>query len=257
MTSEPDLSRAAEPGFAFLNPIWHSLQTHHAALAIRRPGHGGALRYPPEVLRFAAVRDNTSQAMRDLHALLDPGESVYLFSTTPSRESTEDSGAYTPPATVPGLVHEYSFGGLQMILPAQAPLPSLDPGISIAPLSVEDVPAMLALIAVAFPGYFFRRTLELGAYYGVWQGGELVSMGGERLAFGPYVEISAVCTHPAHTGRGYAAAIIARLLHEHRAEGRQSFLHLAAANARARALYERLGFRFYRTLDFQRFIRRD
>lgn len=253
----PDASSALEAvsDSAFLNPIWHALRTRHAPLVARRQGK--AMRYPPEVLRFAAVQENTPEAMGDLHALLDPGEPVYLFSMYPSQEAKEESARYVPPAAFPGLTHESSFAGLQMIVPEHTPLPPPSDGIAVTRLTPADVPAMLSLIAVAFPGYFFRRTLELGTYYGVWQGGELVSMGGERLAFGPYVEISAVCTHPAHTGRGYAAAIITRLLHGHRAEGRQSFLHLAAANARARALYEHLGFRWHRTLDFQRIVRAD
>lgn len=229
----------------FCNPIWHALCTRHAHLVTCRQGK--AMRYPSEVLRFGALEEDTPEAMQNLHALLDPGESIYLFSI--------ESASGTSPALVPGLVHDWTLPGLQMIAPANTPLPAIDPAISISPLTVEDVPAMLALIDVAFPGYFFRRTIELGSYYGVWQGGELIAMGGERLSFGRYVEISAVCTHPEHTGRGYAAAIIARLMHDHRAAGRQSFLHLASQNTRALALYRRLGFIPHRVLDFQRFLR--
>jgi predicted GNAT family acetyltransferase len=44
----------------------------------------------------------------------------------------------------------------------------------------------------------------MGAYYGIRIGNELIAMAGERLAVPGFREISAVVTHPAHTGHGYA-----------------------------------------------------
>ena len=40
------------------------------------------------------------------------------------------------------------------------------------------------------------RTHELGDYFGVFEGGRLVAMAGERMDAAPWREISAVCTHP-------------------------------------------------------------
>ncbi len=51
----------------------------------------------------------------------------------------------------------------------------------------------------------------MGSYYGVRSNGELVVMGGERLRLEGYPEISGVCTHPAHRGRGLAASLIWQL----------------------------------------------
>jgi predicted GNAT family acetyltransferase len=62
------------------------------------------------------------------------------------------------------------------------------------------------------------------------------------MAAAQFREISAVCTHPAHVGRGYAAALISKLAREQQRDGIVSFLHVAAGNSRACALYERLGF---------------
>lgn len=227
----------------FENPLWSALTGEQQRFATR---HGQAARFPAEVLRFSAVEDNTPAALHGLAALLAPGERTYLFVT----------GA--PPAAIPELNVEGVLSGLQMIGP-EGNLPSAPESQQprIRELGLHDVPSMLELIAKAFPGYFFRRTIELGSYYGIWSDGELVAMAGERLRFDRYVEISALCTHPAHTGKGYAAALIAHLMHAHRGAGRRSFLHLAASNERARALYERLGFSVIRRVDFTRLVRRD
>jgi predicted GNAT family acetyltransferase len=72
--------------------------------------------------------------------------------------------------------------------------------------------------------------------------GELVAMAGERIAIPGMREISAVCTHPDHTGNGFATALIKQLLRFHAEHGLQSFLHVAEQNKRAINLYEHLGF---------------
>ena len=101
---------------------------------------------------------------------------------------------------------------------------------------------MVDLTTLAFPGFFRRRTYLMGVYYGMHIDGALVAMAGERMALPNYREVSGVCTHPAHTGKGFAATLITYLMHEHAASGLISLLHVGAANARAIALYRRLGF---------------
>jgi predicted GNAT family acetyltransferase len=68
-------------------------------------------------------------------------------------------------------------------------------------------------------------------------------MTGERMRIDGYQEISAVCTHPDFTGRGYAARLIAAVSNAALRRGSIPFLHAGRQNARALALYERLGFR--------------
>jgi len=92
----------------------------------------------------------------------------------------------------------------------------------------------------------------MGSYYGVRSDGELIAMGGERLMLEGYSEISGVCTHPAHRGKGLAASLIWRLVRDHRRDGLVSWLHVAAANRRALDLYLRLGFEVVRTVTLQR-----
>ena len=66
-------------------------------------------------------------------------------------------------------------------------------------------------------------------------------MAGERLRPEGHTEISAVCTHPDFTGRGYARALMRVLMADAARAGRRPMLHVKTENG-AKRLYERLGF---------------
>ncbi len=103
----------------------------------------------------------------------------------------------------------------------------------------------MELAQLTRPGPFGLRTIELGDYFGYFEGERLVAMAGERMHVGPFREISGVCTHPDFQGRGLARALMLRLMALQRARGQTSFLHVMSANQGARRLYEDLGFRNY------------
>lgn len=212
----------------FPNPFWQALTTEHAAIA---QGSGPARRYPADVIPFGGVAEPDTLSMQALRDLLAPDESIII-----TGERLADA---------PGLTHVGTLPGLQMLLPDAAATAS-DPASSvpnqIVALTGADAAAMVALTDVAFPGFFRPRTYILGSYWGIRINGELVAMAGERVAVPGYREISAVCTHPAHTGKGYAAALVQHVARDHASRGLRSFLHVAANNDRAIALYERLGF---------------
>ena len=109
---------------------------------------------------------------------------------------------------------------------------------------------MLALTALVYPHYFRERTLELGRYIGIRVGGRLAAMAGERLGTPLHREMSAICTHPDFNGAGHARRLTAQLTNDTLASGRGPFLHVSPRNERARALYERLGYRLRRTIPF-------
>jgi hypothetical protein len=83
----------------------------------------------------------------------------------------------------------------------------------------------------------------MGTYYGIRIGEQLVAMAGERLCLTGYREISGVCTHPSHTGKGYAKLLMNGLMRDHAAAGVKSFLHPGQANTRAARIYKQMGFR--------------
>ena len=216
------------PERLFANPVWHALQTKHRHLAVME---GDACRYPASVATFAAVCEPSEAALGRLVSILTPGESVWL------------AGESYP--CVPGLCFEGTLPCLQMLLGEEVTPP--EPAHEVVRLSygsqsAADAADMVALTTLAFPGFFRSRTCEMGAYYGVRSGGELIAMGGERLMLDGYPEISGICTHPEHRGKGYAEAIIWHIARAHRRNDLISWLHVAAPNERAIRLYSRMGF---------------
>ena len=83
----------------------------------------------------------------------------------------------------------------------------------------------------------------MGRYLGIYVGGSLAAMAGERMRPDGHQEISAVCTNPSYTGRGYAQRLVAALNNDILDRGAQPFLHVSHENVRAKALYEHMGFR--------------
>ena len=178
--------------------------------------------------------------MRELASLVAPGEAVWIFA--------EEYLA------APELQWMETLKCLQMVLPEEVKPPEreMDP----VELSAEDGPAMVALTDVAFPGFFRSRTYAMGSYFGVRMDGRLIAMGGERLMLDGYPEVSGVCTHPDHRGKGYAASLIWEVVRKHRREGDVSWLHVGAANRKAIELYLRMGFVKSREVTLHRIMRR-
>jgi ribosomal protein S18 acetylase RimI-like enzyme len=225
------------PDALFANPAWHALQTKHRHLAL---SNGAACRYPADVAPLAALAEPTPAAFQQLRELLAPGESIWIY------------GENFPAAP------QFSFGRtlecLQMFIPREAPQPEPMPGVvDLTPAHADE---MVALTDIAFPGFYRRRTYAMGVYHGVRVNGELAAMAGERLMLEGYPEISGVCTHPAHRGRGYAPGLIWHLVRAHRLQGLQSWLHVVVANP-ALALYERMGFRIARQITLTSISRVD
>ena len=90
-------------------------------------------------------------------------------------------------------------------------------------LVLTDVPEMMKLVDLTKPGPFAARTIALGSYIGI---GQLVAMAGERMRFDGFTEISAVCTHPDYTSRGYASFLVGALTQNILARGETPFLHI-------------------------------
>ena len=75
-------------------------------------------------------------------------------------------------------------------------------------------------------------------------------MTGQRLHVQNYTEISAVCTHPDHLGRGYASALLKHQVRLILEQGQVPFLHVRDDNHRAIEIYKRLGFAVSRPMNF-------
>lgn len=208
------------------NPVWASLSGRHAGLARRA---GDALWYDQDHTPFVAVDDVNAKVVDD-GALRGRRYFVGVAPTslpdnwiqleTTKYHATPDTLQFVRPLTCPGF----------------------EPVEGVSVLGPADWNAMSSLTAKVYPEFFRRRTPELGTYMGVIRDGELLAMAGERMALPGAVEISAVCTHPDHLGKGLAGTVMRALINRHRAAGLVSFLHVSTGNDSATRLYEKLGF---------------
>jgi GNAT superfamily N-acetyltransferase len=230
----PEAGAARNPAPHLLdNPAWAALTgPHHAHFAERV---GSAARYPADVSPFTALADpDDPAAWADLLALVGPGGSAPV------------SGASAGPPE--GWETLRSGSGVQLTA-GDAVTGALDP--EAVRLGPADVPEILELVARTEPGPFLPRTIELGAYWGLRDGGRLVALAGERLHPPGWTEISAVCTDQAYRGRGLATRLVLHVAAGIRARGETPFLHAVGTNASAIRLYESLGFSLRRRTLFQ------
>jgi ribosomal protein S18 acetylase RimI-like enzyme len=210
-------------------PIWSALTTRQRELA---ESDTAARRFPLAIAPFADMVDMSPQSFAALGALLSGPDIAVLFTPDP----------LAVPSEFKVLLAET---GEQMI---GAPADFSLSGVEIVRLGEGDVSAMMALTALTKPGPFSARTHELGNFFGIRVGGELVAMTGERMKSGNYTEMTAVCVHPDHRGRGYAQALLSAVGRQIVARGEIPFLHVFTSNASAIALYRRQGMEIRRRL---------
>jgi ribosomal protein S18 acetylase RimI-like enzyme len=204
------------------NLFWRAFTGTQAHLAT---GNGHSRRYAPGFPPIIAFADPPKPDFASLAAYCQPGDRFYV---------AEWSG---PPPT--GWTIEIDTFMCAMVLNEWT---GKCKGSQTVRLQAEHVAQMTALAALTKPGPFAQRPMEIGEWYGVLDGEKLVAMAGERAADGRYREISGVCTLPEYQGRGYARLLTERVIQSQRDRGLTPFLHVASANARARSLYERMGF---------------
>jgi len=125
-------------------------------------------------------------------------------------------------------------------LPAEHPAPG---AVSLGPEHADEA---MKLAALTRPGPFGPRTIEMGEYFGFVEGGRLLAMAGERMQALGLREVSGVCTHPGHQGRGLARQLMEKLVRRQLLRGERPFLHVMTANAGAVRLYQGMGFVIYR-----------
>jgi N-acetylglutamate synthase-like GNAT family acetyltransferase len=204
------------------NPVWHALSTEQSALA---QGNGLAKRFPLDVAPFGGLIDQSAAAYEALEEMFPGAVTALALDAEPILPANWK------------MVHSGEM--YQMI--CEAPAYADDKPI-FRTLTNADVPEMLALTKLTEPGPFLPRTIELGAYLGIFDAGYLVAMAGERLHLTGFTEISAVCTHPQYRGRGYGNALLSALISRITQRGETPILHVRTENLTAVRLYEKLGF---------------
>ncbi|WP_184544689.1 GNAT family N-acetyltransferase [Mucilaginibacter sp. FT3.2] len=206
------------------NPPWSALITGNKNFS---EGTDKVKFFIKEVSPFAGMIENIPENFNTLYNLLPAGSTVAVFS--PDKMEIPTPWKVLNPIEV-----------LQMVYNGPAPDEVAD--VELIPLQDQHIPQMLALTKLTNPGPFFSRTIDFGHYFGVFNGDELVAMAGRRLQALPYMEVSAVCNHPHHLGKGYASRLIQHQVRLIKADGGIPFLHVRMDNTSAIKVYERLGF---------------
>jgi ribosomal protein S18 acetylase RimI-like enzyme len=215
------------------NVIWHALTTRQAQFAERS---ANARIFVREVSPLSGFEEPSGANYAALGALIGEGATTAVFLDQPFTKC-------------PGWEFVVGAPLVQMVCHKPAPFAASN-GHAVLELGSAESPEMLELTALTKPGPFGTRTHELGAYLGIRDGGKLVAMAGERLKVPGFTEISAVCTHPEHTGKSYARLLMSEIIDRIRAKGETPFLHVRRDNTRAIAVYESLGFQTRKLLHF-------
>jgi len=206
------------------NPIWETLTGVHARFAV---GTDTAKRFAPGFSPILGFADPARPDLAALRPLCEPGEHFYVAGWN---------------GIVPaGWALDEETTMYRMVWVGETP--STEDCSTVVKLGPADAEQALALAIRMAPGPFGLRTIELGDYFGIFDGDRLVAMAGERMRAGTYSEISGVCTHPDFQGRGLASTLMRVLIRRQVARGETPFLHVMHENPGAHRLYLGMGFR--------------
>ena len=208
------------------NMAWHTLAGPHAGYAT---GTNEARRYAPGFSPIVGFADILNPDFAALGPHCEPGEHFYCGGWSGAAAAGWQIDAETT-------MHQMVW---------EAPMPEVDAAFEVVRLGSEHVAQMLELVAVTRPGPFGPRTVELGEYFGCFEGQRLMAMAGERMCAGALREISGVCTHPDFQGQGLARRLVLKLIRREMQRHETPFLHVMSDNINARRIYERMGFRYY------------
>jgi ribosomal protein S18 acetylase RimI-like enzyme len=211
------------------NPAWYSLSESHTNFSV---DYGGIKFYHPDYCPFGGFEAGNSIA-EHIDAYSAMVDDFFVVGEKPAL------------STHVQLKKELVC--LQMVCPGSINEVITD---TITILTHEHAAALSQLINLVQPGYFKPKTALLGNYYGIFKNGKLIAVSGERMRMHDFVEVSAIVTHPDHTGQGYAKQLIAHTVNNITDQHKTAYLHVVETNTGAIKLYEKLGFTTRRKISF-------
>lgn len=214
------------------NPVWHSLQESQRVYAFKSTA--GAQFYDPEYCSFGAFTDPEAipSAMEDY-----------------AKSCSEFFVVGNKPGIPSSILLKNELCCRQMLLDLLPPMEEKEEIVLLE--SPAHKAALFTLVDLVQPGYFREKTADMGRYYGIFKNNVLIAASGERMQMHDFTEISAVVTHPEHTGKGYAQQLVAHTAQGIIAAGKQPFLHVAHYNERAIRIYHKLGFHIRTDIYFR------
>ena len=210
------------------NMIWNAISTGNNDIAII---NGDVGCYLPEIAPFAGMKVFNEPNLKKLYEFIPANRSVAI-SSLHKMDHDESRWKLIQPMDVTQMVYEHSVNTFST---KNSPL--------IVPLSEENVPQMIELTALTRPGPFLQQTIRFKNYFGIFTEGRLAAMSGQRMHPSPYMEVSAVCTHPDFRGMGYAKALMLHVMKLILDNSFTPFLHVLSNNSNAIELYKTIGFR--------------
>jgi ribosomal protein S18 acetylase RimI-like enzyme len=214
------------------NPVWYSLQETHKMFLVQMENISF---YHPDLCSFGGFI-NEEHIANEIDKYAKLSSDFYVVGQKPKYNNSVR------------LNKELVCN--QMIL--ETPIHSGDDE-EIVKLERENKDDLLYLVNLVQPGYFKKRTLELGSYFGIYNDAKLIAVTGERMKMDSYTEVSAVVTHSNHLKQGYAKKLVAYTTNRIFSENKIPYLHVQDNNAKAIHLYEKLGFKLRRKISFWNF----
>ncbi len=213
------------------NPVWHALKETHKKFAVE---FDGVKFYSPDVCTFGAFFDESKTIKASNQYLKNSNEFFFVSENqSPRIDSTK---AFL----------EKKIDGCQMVLNKLTDVHITEKIVLLDASFLEEI---YDLIWLVMPGYYRKRTFEMGKYFGIIKNGKLVSIAGQRMQTNLFIEVSAVVTHPNYTRKGLAKQLIAYNTKEILKENKTPILHTNKGNL-AISLYEKLGYQLTRDMNW-------
>lgn len=211
------------------NPVWFSLLETHQSFAV---DYGSVKFYHPDYCPFGGFEKGNS-IVKSIDEYSEMVDTFFIVGEKPELSNL--------------LKLNKELVCLQMIVYNPIDIVFNEP---IVKLTEEHIDALYELVNLVQPGYFKKKTALLGNYYGIFKNDELVAVTGERMQMNDFIEVSAVVTHPNHTGKGYAKQLVIHTVNEIFKQNKMPYLHVIEDNYGAIQLYEKLGFSIRRKISF-------
>lgn len=210
------------------NPAWHSLSESNQNFAI---DYGDIKFYHPDYCLFGGY------------------EKPKIISDHLSRYATLVDNFFVI-GEKPELPNQLNLRKELVCLQMVIENPVLESDDVVVKLTTQDSDDLYELVNLVQPGYFKKKTMLLGDYFGIFKNGDLVAVTGERMKMNAFVEVSAVVTHPNYTGQGLAKQLVSRVVNNIFDQNKIPYLHVSENNILAIKLYEKLGFETRRKMSF-------
>ena len=213
------------------NPVWFSLEETHRAFLIE---YDGVRFYHPEICTFGSFTDvtKTAEALNEYSKL---SKNFFLVSEKETPLIDSDT-----------VFLKKKIEGCQMVLENLVPIEITE---TIIPLTQKHIEEIYELIWLVMPGYYQKKSFDMGNFFGIFKDQKLVSISGQRLQTDDFIEVSAVVTHPDYTRNGFAKQLVAHTTKEILKQHKLPVLHTDKGNS-AIPLYIKLGYKITRDMNW-------